>query len=88
MESNTHPNSLVLAGIKQTTSEMVVKNKRVKPEDKVLASCDLLTPTANAFGIRQGVHKNVQCKSCMSHSNCLHMCITLLVTSAHNYVLW
>lgn len=63
MESNSHPNSLVLAGIKQTTCE-TVKNKRVKPEDNVLASSDLPTPTKNAFGIKQGVHKNVQCKSC------------------------
>ena len=63
-ESNTHPNSLVLAGIKQTTSETVVKNKRIKPEDKVLASSDLPTPTKNAFGVKEGVHKSVQCKSC------------------------
>ena len=64
MESNTHPNSLLLAGINQTTSETVVKNKCIKPEDKVLASSDLPTVTKNAFGIKQGVHKNVQCKLC------------------------
>ena len=58
MESNTHPNSLVLAANYQRD------DKRMKPEDKVLASSDLPTPTNNAFGIEQGVHKNVQCKSC------------------------
>ena len=64
MESNTHPNSLVLAGIKQSTSETVEKNKRVKPEDKILSSSDLPILTKNAFGIKQGVQKNVPCKSC------------------------
>ena len=39
---------------------MVVKNKRIKPEDKVLASSDHPIPTKNAFGIKEGVHKNTR----------------------------
>lgn len=74
-ESSTHPNSLVLAGIRQTTNETVVKNKRIKPEDKVLASSDLPTPPTNAFGIKEGIHKTVQCKSCYCHNYCHLMCM-------------
>ena len=81
MESNTHPNSLVVAGIKQTTSEMVVKNKHVKPENKVLASSDFSNTKQECIW-----HRNVQCKFCYSHSDCPLMWIALLVASAQCFI--
>ena len=55
---NPHPNSLDLAVIQQATC----KKKRLKPEDKVLASSAFETPPRDAFGVKEGVPKTVKCK--------------------------
>ena len=55
---NPHPNSLDQAGIQQVTC----KKKRLKPEDKVLASSEFGAPPQNAFGVKEGVQKLNNCK--------------------------